>query len=103
MQEALLEIVELENGEVVLRRSDTSEGSSEPFVTIKFSEEAKGLVNNQSAQLARFMISVGLQMVAKIHAEALSDALHEGEEGAEADVDADESLGDGAPPNTRLH
>ncbi|PTQ90437.1 hypothetical protein [Agitococcus lubricus] len=96
MPEAILEIVELETGEVVLRRSDSSEGSSEPFVSIKFSEEAKVLVNHQSANLARFMISVGLQMVAKIHAEALQEA---GVEQTATD-DTDESP---VPPNSRLH
>ena len=101
MQEALLEIVELESGEVVLRRSDTSEGSSEPFVSIKFSEEAKGLVNNQTGNLARFMISVGLQMVAKIHAEALTEAMGEGDM-TEREA-GEEGLAEAVPPNVRLH
>ncbi|GEM_PF-642045 len=98
MPEAMLEIVELENGEVVLRRADSSEGSSEPFVKISFSEEAKALINYQSAQLGRMMISMGLQAVARAHAEALKEAIEKGE------ISEDELPDDDAvPPNTRLH
>lgn len=98
MPEAMLEIVELENGEVVLRRADSSEGSSEPFVKISFSEEAKALINYQSAQLGRMMISMGLQAVARAHAEALKEVIEKGE------ISEDELPDDDAvPPNTRLH
>ena len=79
MPEAILEIVELESGEVVLRRTDSSAGSSEPFVAIKFSQEAKELVNGNTAHLGRLMISMGLQMVAKMHKEAMEAAMKEAE------------------------
>lgn len=95
MPEAVLEIVELENGDVVLRRSDSSAGSSEPFVTIHFSEEAKSLVNQQTGQLGRFMIGVGLQMVARTQIETMQD------DPTEADNDTDDELA--APLNSRLH
>ncbi|HMY28486.1 MAG TPA: hypothetical protein PK211_05850 [Agitococcus sp.] len=98
MPEAMLEIVELDDGDVVLRRVDSAEGSSEPFVRIHFSEEAKGLINGQSAQLGRLMISMGLQAVAKAHAEALKEAIESGEL-TDVDVDPAQSL----PPNTKLH
>lgn len=98
MPEAMLEIVELDDGDVVLRRVDSTEGSSEPFVRIHFSEEAKGLINDQSAQLGRLMISMGLQAVAKAHAEALKEAIERGE------IDeADLAVEDNPPPNTKLH
>lgn len=98
MTEAVLEIVELDTGEVVLRRTDSSAGSSEPFVTIKFSQEAKELVNGQTGHLARFMISVGLQMVAKMNADSLREDTADEEHSGDTDLD-DEA----APPNTRLH
>lgn len=98
MPEAMLEIIELENGEVVLRRADSSEGSSEPFVRISFSEEAKNLINGQSAQLGKMMISMGLQAVARAHAEALKEAVEKGEI-SQQDLDDDEQI----PPDTILH
>ena len=99
MPEAILEIVELESGEVVLRRTDSSAGSSQPFVAIKFSQEAKELVNGNTAHLGRLMISMGLQMVAKMHKEAMEAAIKESESAS------DESLPeeDMPPPNSRLH
>ena len=99
MPEAMLEIVELDDGDVVLRRVDSAEGSSEPFVRIHFSEEAKGLINGQSAQLGRLMISMGLQAVAKAHAEALKEAIESGEL-SDVDIEITEEI---PPPNTKLH
>ena len=99
MPEAMLEIVELDDGDVVLRRVDSAEGSSEPFVRIHFSEEAKGLINGQSAQLGRLMISMGLQAVAKAHAEALKEAIESGEL-SDVDIETSEEM---PPPNTKLH
>lgn len=99
MPEAMLEIVELDDGDVVLRRVDSTEGSSEPFVRIHFSEEAKGLINGQSAQLGRLMISMGLQAVAKAHAEALKEAIESGEL-SDVDIETAEQT---PPPNTKLH
>ena len=99
MPEAILENVELESGEVVLRRTDSSAGSSEPFVAIKFSQEAKELVNGNTAHLGRLMISMGLQMVAKMHKEAMETAMKESE-GSSDELLAEEDM---PPPNSRLH
>lgn len=98
MPEAVLEIVELESGEIVLRRTDSSAGSSEPFVAIKFSQEAKELVHGNTAHLGRLMISMGLQLVAKMHKEAMDAAMKEAEAAEKA---AEEE--DMPPPNSRLH
>lgn len=66
MATALLEVIELPTGEVVLRRADSSEGSSEPLVTIKFSEEAKQILGANAGDLGKTMIGVGLQIVAQL-------------------------------------
>ena len=65
----------------------------------KFSQEAKELVNGNTAHLGRLMISMGLQMVAKMHKEAMEAAIKESESAS------DESLPeeDMPPPNSRLH
>ena len=65
---------------------------------ITFSEEAKALINGQSAQLGKMMISMGLQAVARAHAEAIKEAIEKGEL-SEDDSDDDSAV----PPNTRLH
>jgi len=49
----ILEIVELANGEVVLR---PAEASSEPLVSIRFSEEAAELLRHSRFDVAREML-----------------------------------------------
>jgi hypothetical protein len=66
---AFLEVVENKEGEIVVRRADSSEGSSEPLVTIRFSSEVKALVNGQTGIVARAMLSAGMQMVGHLQAE----------------------------------
>lgn len=50
---AVLEIVELADGEIVLR---PAEGEGEPLLRIRFSEEAAGLLRQSRFDVAREMI-----------------------------------------------
>jgi len=54
----LYEIVEIAEGEIVLRRAD-EEG--EPLVSISFSEEALYFLNNSRFTVAKAMIEAGLE------------------------------------------
>lgn len=65
---SFLEIVELPSGEVVLRRTDSSEGSNEPLVTIHFSEEAKAYLGSHTGEVGRGMIGAGVQLVGQLYA-----------------------------------
>lgn len=65
---AFLEIVETEEGDVVLRRADSSPGSSEPLVSIRFSPEARGLLADHLGAVARAMIGAGMQLTSQIQA-----------------------------------
>lgn len=60
---ALLEIVDLGNGEIVLQRADDN---SEPLVTIRFSEEATLYLMDNGLEVARAMIQAGIQAVAAL-------------------------------------
>ena len=64
--------VELETGEVVLRRAD---GKGGPLVTIEFSEETKVFLNNQMIEVGKAMMGAGLSMVGEMY------DLYETEEG----------------------
>lgn len=64
---SFLEIVELENGEIALRRQDAPE---KPLVKIQFSNEAKLLLQEHAADIGRIMIGSGLRAVNKIQEEA---------------------------------
>ena len=56
-QEAILELVQLENGELALRNAGSE---AQPLVTIQFSEEVKALLGDQTAVVAQSMIQAAL-------------------------------------------
>ena len=63
MSTALLEIVDLGDGEVVLQRADDD---SEPLVSIQFSEEASAYLMENNLEVAKVMIQAGIQAAAKM-------------------------------------
>jgi len=60
---SILEIVDRGNGEIVLRRTDDD---SEPVVTIRFSDEARGYMLDNGLEVARAMIQAGIEAAAII-------------------------------------
>ncbi|MBU2707864.1 hypothetical protein KCM76_17855 [Zooshikella marina] len=56
-----LEIIELPDGDIALQRTDTEE--EQPLVTISFSEEAKAILQENHVEVAKAMMSAGIQMV----------------------------------------
>jgi len=62
----LYEIVELENGDVALQRSDES---GEPLLKIKFSEESIFFLSEAKFDVAKAMIEAGLEAVSDIQLE----------------------------------
>jgi len=58
-----LEIVEMEDGEIVLQRADDD---SEPLVRIYFSDESRDYMMDKSLDVARVMIQAGMQAVAEL-------------------------------------
>ena len=65
-----LEIVELPSGEIVLRRTDSSEGQSLPLVTIRFSDEAREHLGAHLGDVGRGMIGAGMQIVGQLQGSA---------------------------------
>lgn len=65
---SLLEIVELESGEIVLRRAD---GVGSPLVEIKFSEEVRVLLSEYSLDIGKAMVSAGVQAVGEVYGHVL--------------------------------
>ncbi|WP_263264950.1 hypothetical protein [Pseudomonas sp. RIT-PI-S] len=62
MSTSFLEIVELPDGRIELRRAE-DEGS---LVTLNFSEDAKAFLQGQHVEVAKAMLSVGVQMAGKL-------------------------------------
>lgn len=57
MPMALLEIVELENGEIVLRRADEN---NTPLLSIRFSDASNVHLNRARLEIAKAMIEAGM-------------------------------------------
>ena len=62
MPTSFLEIVELPDGRIELRRAE-DEGS---LVTLSFSEDAKAFLQGQHVEVAKAMLSVGVQMAGRL-------------------------------------
>ena len=63
MSASLLEIVDLGDGEIVLQRADDD---SEPLVVIRFSEESRVHMMDNSHEVAKAMIQAGIQAAAEM-------------------------------------
>ena len=63
MSTALLEIVDLGDGEVVLQRV---EDESEPLLSIQFSDEANTYLMGNNLEIARVMIQAGIEAAARL-------------------------------------
>lgn len=62
MPTSFLEIVELPDGRIVLRRAD----DEQPLVTLDFSAEARAFLQGQHVEVAKAMLSVGVQMAGRM-------------------------------------
>lgn len=65
---SLLEIVQLETGEVVLRRAD---GVGSNLVKIKFSDEIRVMLSEHSLDVGKAMVSAGVQAVGEVYGHVL--------------------------------
>ncbi|WP_312920129.1 hypothetical protein [Stutzerimonas nitrititolerans] len=70
MPTSFLEIVELPDGSIVLRRAE----DEEVMVTLDFSEDAKVFLQGQHVEVAKAMFSVGVQMAGQM---AEGELVHE--------------------------
>lgn len=66
MPTSFLEIVELQNGEFALRRIDDD---SAPLVKIRFSREARDMLQDNDLSVAKAMISAGIEAVGSMSGE----------------------------------
>lgn len=78
MPTTFLEIVELPDGRIVLRRAEDQVA----LVTLDFSARARAFLQNQHVEVAKAMLNVGVQMAGQLVAGEL-----------EADEDEDEDEG----------
>ncbi|UIP34701.1 hypothetical protein [Stutzerimonas kunmingensis] len=62
MPTSFLEIVELPDGRIVLRRAE----DEEVLVTLDFSSDAKAFLQGQHVEIAKAMFNIGVQMAGRM-------------------------------------
>lgn len=70
MSKAFMEIVELSDGRIVLRRAD----EESPLVTLSFSREARDFLHERYIDVARAMFHAGLEAVGHLTEEEAREA-----------------------------
>ncbi|MDB4837630.1 hypothetical protein OAH87_04100 [Marinomonas sp.] len=63
MKESYLEIVELDNGDIVLRPASDSGEDAAPLVTLKISDETRSYLKDSYFELAKCMFHAGIDYV----------------------------------------
>lgn len=63
MKESYLEIVELENGDIVLRPASETGEDTEPLATLKISDETRSYLKDRYFDLAKCMFHAGIDYV----------------------------------------
>lgn len=63
MKDTYLEIVELENGEIVLRPASEDEEDKSPIATLKISDDTKEYLKDRYFELAKCMFHAGIDFV----------------------------------------
>lgn len=56
-----LEVVQTEDGEVLLRRSEAAEGDAEPLVSLRFSPEVQAMLGPRLNEVALAMLGAGMR------------------------------------------
>jgi len=86
MADMFLEIVELDDGDIALRRADSED---EPIMRISFSEHTLSQLQDQHIDVAKVMLTAGIHMISDINQKASEEDLP---------FDADEAVSEEKQP-----
>ena len=70
MSDPIIELVELENGDIVLRKSDKPD---QPLVTISISDQVENLLPEDKIDIANSMIEAGIERYQEIQFKRVED------------------------------
>ena len=71
MSDMFLEIIELENGQIALRRADSDD---EPIMRICFSDDVRAQLDDECIDVAKVMLTAGIHMISDLNVKAASTA-----------------------------
>ncbi len=76
--EAIIELVQLEDGNIVLRNSDMPE---EPLLTINFSEQVRGFLQSDQMTVAHAMVEAGINSYRDVQMQRIKEVRKASETG----------------------
>ncbi|BBB26419.1 hypothetical protein [Amphritea japonica] len=71
MSDMFLEIIELENGQIALRRADSDD---EPIMRICFSDDVRAQLDDECIDVAKVMLTAGIHMISDLNVKAAGAA-----------------------------
>ena len=71
MSDSRIELVQLQNGDIALRRSDSPD---DPLVTIRISDEVQDLLPSDKIDIAQSMVEAGIERYRDIQIERVEEA-----------------------------
>jgi len=73
-EEAVIELVQLENGDIALRNSDTPD---EPLLTITFSDQVRSFLQSDQMLVAHSMVEAGMDKYRDIQMQRIQEVAEE--------------------------
>lgn len=67
MSDMFLEIIELDDGQIALRRADSDD---EPIMRISFSEDVRQQLDDECIDVAKVMLTAGIHMISDLNVKA---------------------------------
>ncbi|MDO6563468.1 hypothetical protein Q4488_08750 [Amphritea sp. 1_MG-2023] len=71
MSDMFLEIIELDDGQIALRRADSTD---EPIMRISFSDDVKQQLDDECIDVAKVMLTAGIHMISDLSVKASEKA-----------------------------
>lgn len=81
MSDMFLEVIELEDGQIALRRADSDDA---PIMKISFSDDVRAQLENECIDVAKVMLTAGIHMISDLNVQAASVSASEADPEAES-------------------
>ena len=72
MSDMFLEIIELEDGQIALRRADSDDA---PIMKISFSDDVRAQLEDECIDVAKVMLTAGIHMISDLNVKAASSSV----------------------------
>jgi hypothetical protein len=89
MSDMFLEIIELEDGQIALRRADSDDA---PIMKISFSDDVRAQLEDECIDVAKVMLTAGIHMISDLNVQAASAGGLENESESESEAESQSQI-----------